>query len=68
MLISDFDYNLPPDFIAQIPLPRREHSRMMVLNRKTGEVIHSQFEEFPGYLNKGDVLVLNNTKVIPARV
>ncbi len=68
MLIADFDYDLPPDFIAQKPLPRREQSKMMVLNRKTGEIIHSGFKEFPSYLNKGDVLVLNNTKVIPARI
>ena len=68
MLTSDFDYKLPQDLIAQNPLPEREQSRMMVLNRKTGEIFHSRFKEFPGYLNKGDVLVLNNTKVIPARV
>lgn len=67
MLTADFDYNLPQELIAQTPLPKREQSRMMILHRQTGEIIHSRFEEFPNYLKKGDVLVLNNTKVIPAR-
>jgi S-adenosylmethionine:tRNA ribosyltransferase-isomerase len=67
MLTADFDYNLPLELIAQTPLPKREQSRMMILHRRTGEIIHSRFEEFPDYLDKGDVLVLNNTKVIPAR-
>jgi S-adenosylmethionine:tRNA ribosyltransferase-isomerase len=67
MLTADFDYNLPQELIAQTPLPQREKSRMMILDRRTGEIIHSRFEEFPGYLNKGEVLVLNATKVIPAR-
>ncbi|NIO49066.1 MAG: tRNA preQ1(34) S-adenosylmethionine ribosyltransferase-isomerase QueA [Candidatus Aminicenantes bacterium] len=67
MLTADFDYDLPHDLIAQTPLPKRDKSRMMILYRRTGKIIHSRFEEFPNYLNKGDVLVLNNTKVIPAR-
>jgi S-adenosylmethionine:tRNA ribosyltransferase-isomerase len=68
MLTADFDYDLPQELIAQTPLPKREKSRMMILDRRTGKINHSRFEEFPDYLNKGDVLVLNNTKVIPARV
>ncbi len=68
MLISDFDYNLPQKLIAQEPLPQRAESRMMVLDRKKGQVIHSKFKELYSYLNKGDVLVLNNAKVIPAKV
>lgn len=68
MLTADSDYDLPPDLIAQKPPTKREQSRMMILHRKTGEIIHSRFKEFPSYLNKGDVLVLNNIKVIPARV
>lgn len=68
MLISDFDYNLPQKLIAQEPLPQRAESRMMVLDRKKGQVIHSRFKKLYSYLNKGDVLVLNNTKVIPAKV
>jgi len=67
MLTADFDYDLPQKLIAQTPLSKREQSRMMILHRRTGEIIHSRFKEFPDYLNKGDVLVLNNTKVIPAR-
>jgi S-adenosylmethionine:tRNA ribosyltransferase-isomerase len=67
MLIADFDYNLPQELIAQTPLPERQKSRMMILDRRKGEIIHARFEEFPDYLNKGDVLVLNATKVIPAR-
>lgn len=67
MLTADFDYELPLELIAQTPLPKREQSRMMILHRRTGEIIHSRFEEFPDYLDKGDVLILNNTKVIPAR-
>ncbi len=68
MWISDFDYELPAELIAQKPLPKRELSRMMVLHRETGEIIHSRFSEFPAYLRKDDVLVLNTSKVIPARV
>jgi len=67
MLTADFDYDLPQELIAQTPLPKREQSRMMILHRRTGEINHSRFEEFPYYLNKGDVLILNNTQVIPAR-
>jgi len=68
MLVSDFDYELPAELIAQKPLPERELSRMMVLHRETQEIIHSRFSEFPSYLQKDNVLVLNATKVIPARV
>lgn len=68
MDISEFDYDLPPEFIAQHPLPERDASLMMVVLRKEGRIIHSRFNEFPEYLQKGDVLVLNNTKVIPAKV
>jgi S-adenosylmethionine:tRNA ribosyltransferase-isomerase len=68
LLVSDFDYELPAELIAQKPLPKRALSRMMVLHRKTKEIIHSQFSEFPSYLQKDDILVLNTTKVIPARV
>jgi S-adenosylmethionine:tRNA ribosyltransferase-isomerase len=68
MLTSEFDYELPKNLIAQAPLPQREESRMMVLDRKRGQIFHSRFIEFPNYLNQGDVLVLNIAKVIPARV
>lgn len=68
MFKAEFDYDLPQELIAQRPLAERDQSRMMVLNRKTGEIIHSRFLKFPSYLNKGDVLVINTTKVIPARI
>jgi S-adenosylmethionine:tRNA ribosyltransferase-isomerase len=68
LLVSDFDYDLPKELIAQVPLEHRDHSRMMVLNRVKNKIIHSHFEHFSDYLKKGDVLILNNSKVIPARV
>ncbi len=67
MLLSDFDFTLPPELIAQTPNKERDSSRMMILNRRTGEIIHSFFREFPFYLSNQDTLVLNNTSVIPAR-
>jgi len=68
MDISEFDYDLPAELIAQKPSERRDGSRMMVLDRKTGEIHHSQFKEFVQFFCRGDVLVLNDTKVFPARV
>lgn len=68
MRVSDFDYDLPSDLIVQVPLERRDLSRMMVLERIEENIVHSHFRHFPDYLKKGDVLVLNNSKVIPARV
>jgi len=68
MLVSDFDFDLPQKLIAQAPLEKRDQSKMMVLNRKTGSIQHARFKAFPEYLNRKDVLVLNNTRVIPARV
>ena len=67
MLVSAFDYHLPSDLIAQQPLPHRDDSRMMVVRRREGEIIHARFKDLPDYLDPGDVLVLNNTKVIPAK-
>jgi S-adenosylmethionine:tRNA ribosyltransferase-isomerase len=67
MLTSEFDYNLPSELIAQKPLPERDASRMMVLRRAEKEVVHSQFKEFPSFLDPGDVLVLNDSKVIPTK-
>ena len=68
MLISEFDYDLPPDLIAQEPLTRRESSRMLVVDRAANSVSDRHFIELPSLLGKGDVLVLNNTKVFPARL
>lgn len=64
---SDFDYELPRDRIAQRPLARRDESRLMVLDRRRGSVEHAVFKELPGLLRPGDLLVVNDTRVIPAR-
>jgi S-adenosylmethionine:tRNA ribosyltransferase-isomerase len=66
--VTDFDYDLPPDLIAQHPLPHRDDSRMMVVDRKAGTISHGAFRELGGHLNAGDVLVLNDTRVLPARL
>ncbi len=68
MQLNDFDFCLPDDLIAQEPLPERESSRLLVLNRKTGEVLHRSFPDIFSYLHAGDALVLNDTRVIPARL
>ena len=68
MLVSEFDYDLPTELIAQHPLPRRDDSRMMVVERRTGKINHGRFREFADDMAPDDLLVLNDTKVIPARV
>lgn len=68
MNLSDFDYDLPPEFIAQTPAEPRDSSRLLHLNRRTGEIAHHHFYDIEGMLQAGDVLVLNNTRVIPARL
>ncbi len=68
MKVSDFDYPLDESLIAQTPILKRDESRLMVLNRKTGEIEHKKFYDIIDYLNPGDALVLNDTKVIPARL
>lgn len=65
---SDFYFDLPQELIAQDPLPDRAASRLLILDKKTGAVSHHMFREIAEYLNEGDCLVLNNTKVIPARL
>ncbi len=65
---SDFDYELPQELIAQHPLERRDASRLLVYYRKTGSVAHRQFPDLLEYLRAGDALVLNDTRVIPARI
>lgn len=65
---SDFYYKLPEEQIAQCPLEKRDDSRLMVVNRKTGDVKDEQFHHILNYLKAGDLLVLNNTKVLPARL
>src|ERR1700682_6509854 len=68
MHISEFDYELPADLIAQQPLEQRDTSRMLVINRKERSWIDSEFTAISGYLRANDVLVLNNTQVFPARL
>jgi S-adenosylmethionine:tRNA ribosyltransferase-isomerase len=68
MQISEFDYDLPPELIAQEPLERRDASRMLVVQRQDESFADSEFSALPRYLKKGDVLVLNNTRVFPARL
>ncbi len=68
MKVSDFDYNLPENLIAQTPLKDRSASRLLVLNKNTGEIKHDHFANLLNYLEEGDVLVLNDTSVIPARL
>jgi len=68
MRTSDFDFELPPELIAQVPAAERDQSRLLVLHRDSGQVEHRTFRELIGYFSAGDVLVLNNSKVIPARL
>ncbi len=68
MKLSDFDYGLPNELIAQYPLKEREKCRLMVLDRTKRSVSHKTFEDIVGYFNKRDCLILNDTKVIPARL
>ena len=68
MNVKDFDYELPQELIAQDPLADRSASRMMTLGRTDGRVAHRVFRDLPEYLQPGDCLVINNTKVIPARL
>ncbi len=68
MHLSDFDYELPDDLIAQLPLERRDASRMLILNREAQTRDDSKFELFPEYVRAGDVVVVNNTRVFPARL
>ncbi len=68
MNVSDFDYNLPEELIAQVPIEKRDESRLMVLNRNTKTIEHKVFKDILEYLKPGDCLVRNNTKVLPARL
>lgn len=68
MTLDDFDYELDEKLIAQSPLLKRDASKLMVLDRKTGEIEHKKFTDILDYLEKGDTLVLNDTKVLPARL
>ena len=68
MKTSDFDYTLPPELIAQVPIASRDQSRLLVLNRQDGSISHHRFYEIIDYLHEGDVLVFNDSRVIPARL
>ncbi len=68
MKTEDFDYFLPPELIAQVPLEPRDRSRLMVLKRDSGSLEHRTFTDIVDYLKKGDVLVFNNSRVLPARL
>lgn len=68
MKVSDFNYDLPPELIAQVPIKNRDESRLMVLNREKQTIEHKIFKDIIDYLEPGDCLVRNNTKVIPARL
>jgi S-adenosylmethionine:tRNA ribosyltransferase-isomerase len=66
--LSNYDYKIPQELIAQEPLNQRDHSRLLVMERKTGKISHDFFYNIGKYFNSGDCLILNNTKVIPARL
>ncbi len=68
MLVSDFDFHLPPELIAQVPPAQRGDSRLLVLNRADGAIEHRTFSALPEYLRAGDLVVVNNTRVFPARL
>ena len=68
MKVEEFDYNLPEELIAQTPLSKRDSSRLLVLDKTTGNLEHKHFTDIIDYLNEGDTLVLNDTKVLPARL
>ena len=68
MRTADFDYPLPRDLIAQRPIEPRDHSRLLVLDRGSGEILHRRFHELPDHLVPGDLLVFNDSRVIPARL
>jgi S-adenosylmethionine:tRNA ribosyltransferase-isomerase len=67
MRMKDFDFDLPAELIAQRPAARRDDSRLMVVDRNTGRIFHRAFRDFPGFLGGDELLVLNDTKVIPAK-
>lgn len=68
MRTSDFDYELPASYIAQTPLEQRDRSRLLILQRESGRILHTVFKDIGNYLNAGDVLVINETRVIPGRL
>lgn len=68
LTLDDFNYNLPEELIAKYPTEKRDEAKMLVVDKITGNIVHKHFYDFVDYLNPNDVLILNNTKVIPARL
>src|SRR3989338_3920567 len=68
MRLKDFDYNLPKNLIAQKPKSPRDHSRLLVFNRETKKIVHRRFYDIGNYLRHGNILILNNNKIFPARL
>ncbi|HEM46333.1 MAG TPA: tRNA preQ1(34) S-adenosylmethionine ribosyltransferase-isomerase QueA, partial [Alphaproteobacteria bacterium] len=68
MKIDEFDYELPEELIAQFPADEREKSRLLYFERRTGDLRETRFANFPRFLREGDLLVINETRVIPARL
>ncbi|HEC33701.1 MAG TPA: tRNA preQ1(34) S-adenosylmethionine ribosyltransferase-isomerase QueA, partial [Chloroflexi bacterium] len=68
MKTSEFDYHLPPELIAQTPVEPRDASRLMVVDRSTGNLLHRRFRNLPQFLRPGDLLIHNRSRVIPARL
>ncbi|MEW6659863.1 MAG: S-adenosylmethionine:tRNA ribosyltransferase-isomerase, partial [Thermodesulfobacteriota bacterium] len=66
--LADYDYFLPPELVAQHPLEERDASRLLVLNRATGDIRHASFRDLPQFLDPKDLLVINDTRVFPARL
>ncbi|MDY6822178.1 MAG: tRNA preQ1(34) S-adenosylmethionine ribosyltransferase-isomerase QueA [Thermodesulfobacteriota bacterium] len=66
--LNDYDYDLPPTLIAQTPVKKRDQSRLLVLERRNGAIAHNHFHELPGFLSPDDIIIVNNTEVVPARL
>ena len=67
MKLSQFNFDLPEELIAEYPTESRDESRLMVVHRKTGKIEHKHFRDVIDYIDEGDVMIMNNTKVFPAR-
>ncbi|MBC7495374.1 MAG: S-adenosylmethionine:tRNA ribosyltransferase-isomerase, partial [Flavobacterium sp.] len=68
MKLSHFQFTLPPELLAEYPSENRDEARLMVIDRKTGTIEHKMFKDVIDYFDEGDVMILNNTKVFPARM
>ena len=68
MKLSHFSFELPKELLAEYPAEHRDESKLMVINRETGKIEHKMFKDVINYFDEGDVMVLNNTKVFPARL